>query len=651
MSRQPVPGKSPPRQHPTRRHPARPPSARSRAAVRVRPDWIVLGLALVVRLLVLATAAGAPFWREPLVDERLHLHLATRLLQGLPPELGAWYVAPGYAYFLAGVMALGGGIVTVKLLQLLLGVLNSWLVYRLGRRWFGPAAGVVAGCLWAVLPSALLYEILLLKPTLTVLCVLVALLLLTADRQVGDPDRDGAAAAAARAGRPGAPSLWRWPLAGLALGAAAILRGEMLVAGAALAAVGLLARARRWPGAPASALAPVLLLAGLAAAVAVPTLQNVRAGGGPVLVAYGGGPNFAIGNSPVADGSYRALRPERMDPFFEEQDAVALAEEAEGRELGPGEVARYWWRRGLSWWGDDPQAAILLTLKKALLVWGWWEGADVISTGAAGRWVWPLRDPLVRAGTVLPVALVGLWLARRRRDLWPLWTFLASAEVTLSLFFIFERFRLPLAAAALPLTGLAVTTGWRRWREGRRGRVVAGVLAAASLIVLLSLPRVAREEEALRTNLATMLMQQGRYEEALQEFEAVERAVPWAGRVHIGLGTTRAALGQRRLATQELAQALMFLYAEGRRTGRLSVEEILYCNELAGDLQASLGEAEAARHHYEMALRLPDLEPDVRERLEGKLAKLGGPAPGAPAGAGADSTGSGGADRRRGEDP
>ena len=70
---------------------------------------IVFGLALAVRIAAGIDAQDAPFWSTPTLDELNHLDLARRLVAGAPPPHGAFYIAPGYAYFLAVVMQAGGG--------------------------------------------------------------------------------------------------------------------------------------------------------------------------------------------------------------------------------------------------------------------------------------------------------------------------------------------------------------------------------------------------------------------------------------------------------------------------------------------------------------------------------------------------------------
>lgn len=557
------------------------------------PLLAVALVAALVRVWVALDATDAPFWSVPIVDEIAYMQMSERMVLGQDPPYGAYYMTPGYAWFLAALVGLGAQLPAVKIVQLGLGVLNAVLVFALGRRWFDTRVGVVAGLLWAVAPTVLLHEILILKPTLTVFLALAALWIVA---------RDGAGVVA-------------WTLGGLLLGAAATVRGEMLVVGLGLVVGALIAARREFPPAPRPGWAPVLGLLALLAVVAVPTAQNLARGGGFVVIAYSGGPNFYIGNHDGADGSYLPLRPGRSDATVEEDDAVRLAREESPLALDAAGVSRFWWRQGLDWWAREPLDAVSLTLKKAVLLWGAWEGNDVHSLPIAGRWIAALDNPVVRPWLIFPLALAGLVFLRPWRGRWPLVVFLLGSWIALVPFFVFERFRLPMMAVATVLAAAAVIRGLDAWRAGHRQVVAAAALATVAVGGLLALPSVPRDESALHVNVGSMLLQQSRWEEALREFDAVRQESPGAKRVEINRATALDRLGRSDEAMRALETALRALYAEARGTGRPPVEELTYCHELAGDIERRRGRFEAAVQQYEAALRLAPGHPRVRQKL------------------------------------
>jgi hypothetical protein len=422
------------------------------------PLLAVVLVAALVRVWVALDATDAPFWSVPIVDEIAYMQMSERMVLGQEPPYGAYYMTPGYAWFLAALVGLGAQLPAVKIVQLVLGVVNAVLVFALGRRWFDARVGVVAGVLWAVAPTVLLHEILILKPTLTVFLAFAALWIVA---------RDGAGVVA-------------WTLGGLLLGAAATVRGEMLVVGLGLVVGALLAARREFPPAPRPGWAPVLGLLALLAVVAVPTAQNLARGGGFVVIAYSGGPNFYIGNHDGADGSYLPLRPGRSDATVEEDDAVRLAREESPLALDAAGVSRFWWRQGLEWWAREPLEAVSVTLKKAVLLWGAWEGNDVHSLPIAGRWIAALNNPVVRPWLIFPLALAGLVFLRPWRGRWPLVVFLLGSWIALVPFFVFERFRLPMMAVAgcfAKGTTRLVNVGQARIKETDRIAVMAAELS------------------------------------------------------------------------------------------------------------------------------------------------------------------------------
>jgi tetratricopeptide (TPR) repeat protein len=586
---------------------AGPASAAGRSRSRWRDGWIagaVLACALGVRFLVFLDARDAPFWRVPLLDEKIYLDLARDLLAGKPPAHGAFYIAPGYAYFLALVLALGGGIIAVKVANLLAGACSAALVALLARRCSGRGAALAAGLVWALYPAELLQEILLLKSALTVLCVLMCLVAITAD-------------GARSPSRP--PSPGRWALAGACMGLAVLLRPELLLAAAAIAAAAFLARRRRWPGAPSRA-ALALFALGVLAAVAVPTAQNFVSSRDLVVVAYGGGPNFYIGNHAEAHGGYVPLLPDRGDPALEETDAVALAVQASGRPLAPSAVSRFWWRRGLAWWRAEPARALQLTAKKWALLWGPRQLADGLSTEQAGRWVAALRLRAVGPALVLPAALAGMWLLCRRREHWPLYAMLLGMQLGILPFFLFERFRLHLVAVALPFAAAAGVLAWDRARARDARQLMAGLAATAALGGILAIPRVPIDAGALRGHLGTLLFSAGRYSEALGEFEAARAARPNSPRLDLNIATAQAALRNLEAAAAALDRALPGLHAEAARTGLAAAEELSYGHDLAGEIQRILGRLAAAEGHYRAALEFAPAA--QRAELEAKLAAV-----------------------------
>ena len=581
----------------------------------------MLLVAIGARAIAVVQAWRAPFWSTPVMDESAYMRLADAMVKGLAPPNGAYYQAPGYGYFLAAIHAFGGTVVQVKLIQVVLGILNSLLVWKLARRCIGGREAVLAGVLWAVYPIALFHEVLLLKPTLAVCMCLAALVVM--------PEPYSAVAGAEQRARTSWHGILRGAATGFLLGLAAVIQAELAGVALMLGSAAILRAApkprtsprkplpapRRWRPPAAAAIAWSTGAAAFAFVLAIPTFQNSARGGGRVVVAYGGGTNFYIGNHPGADGSYVPLRSFRSDPALEESDAVELAAAALGHRPRPAEVSRYWWRRGVSWWRVEPGAALRLTLKKVALLWGPQEQADVLDSAMAARWMGILRNPVVSPAGVLPLALVGLWLTRRRREPWPARTFVLGSTLMIVPFFVFERFRLPMTPACMPFAAHTVFWLCGAFRTRRFLHAAGGVTAAAALGLGLSFAHVTRERTVMRANVGNMFLLRGRFAAALTEFEAVRAVRPAAWRVEIGIATAQAGLRQRDAALRTLDSVLGKLRAEERSTGRTPREELALCYALAGDLQREAGRPQEAARDYRSALELAPGRPDLTSKL------------------------------------
>jgi hypothetical protein len=435
-------------------------------ASRAWPLVIVCAGALALRCLHLATVW--PLLAEPPevgMDRWLQMHVAEAVARG--DWLGGWAAeydsGPGYAYWLGAVHRLSGrSWLGPLLVQALLGSLAPLLLHALGRRLFGPPAGLVAAGLGALYGPTIFYEILLVKFAL--LPVVTAALLVAAVRL-----RESA-------------SLARAFLAGLALGGFVVLRGN-----GALAALAVLA----WAAATLPtgrrvrvALAVVAGAAVLLGPLAVRDRAAAVRGRGTSLW----GIHFYIGNNLEADGTYTLVEGVRDDIVGHVVDARRVAEAEAGRALSPFEVSAHWLRKGLAFIGEHPGRYLALQARKLrLALRGGEEGSfgDEFADMRDASWV--LRLPLVTFGAMCPLALLGLVvvLARRRAVVLPL--FVGTYLLSLLPFFVSGRYRLPLVAPMLVLAAAGISWVDEAVRTDRhRALLGATALAGAGLAGLLN---------------------------------------------------------------------------------------------------------------------------------------------------------------------
>src|SRR6476646_4880999 len=273
-------------------------------------------------------------------DSAAYVGLAQRVVSGdvgLGP--GLYYVSPLYIYFLAIVTGLGASLDGARVVQILLGVAASGLIFATAREWFDERSAWIAAGLAALTGLFTFYEALILQASLDPVLTAAALwcLALALRRQ---------------------QEKW-FVFAGIAFGLLALNRPNAIVAVAGLALV--LALARRWR--------PVLLLsAGVLIAFVPIGVRNAVVAHEASLVPSHGGLNFYIGNNAEANGLFRAVP--GVSPTIEGQarDTRRVAAAALGRPLTDSEVSSYFSRLALTWIREHPIAWLRLLARKIAYV-------------------------------------------------------------------------------------------------------------------------------------------------------------------------------------------------------------------------------------------------------------------------------------------
>lgn len=406
----------------------------------------MLGLAVAVRVAGLLSFEQTLFADHPMVDAYTYWDQATAMLAGKDPFAEGFYQPPGYPAFLWALARLSGGadLVVVRLLQAWMGVLTTGLLVLLGRRvgegLGAPWVGAVAGLLFTLYPSTLLFEQDVLTPALTCLLSTAALSLLW-DPRPADP----------ATGAPAGPSPLRAGLAGLLQGLAVVVHPTYLLASAA-SGVWLLVQAQRAPSGVAVSrrLGPTLAFAlTLGLALAPTAARNHLVHHQPALVSHNSGLNFYLGNN-LEWRETMFLRPGL--PFRR------LVLEAEPDKRDVAERNTWWWDRSRAGIAAHPVAWLSILGTKAL--WSVHDteiprNEDYRCRTDQGPLAWIGRLP-VRYGLVLPFALAGAVLLARRGGAGPLaaatW---AALHLPLIVFLVADRYRL----ATWPAVSLAAAVG------------------------------------------------------------------------------------------------------------------------------------------------------------------------------------------------
>jgi hypothetical protein len=365
-----------------------------------------------------------------------------------------YYQDPLYAYLLGGLYRLfGPRVEPMLLLQSLMGLAITALVFWLGATLGGRVTGFVSGLLAAFYAPLVFNEGTLLRG------VLLALLSL------------GLVAAARRALDAARPARW-WLLGGLSGGLLVLTHSAGLLLVLALAALVAWAErdARRRHGLLAFSGG---LLLGLAPLV----VRNLSVGLPPFAATATGPVNFILCNA--ADRNAWA-------GFSISKYAGEILEATNGKLL-PVVRATLATHDGIGSW-------LRLGGEKLLVFLSGHETVDNVSFD-----YYLLQAPFVAAvglrfALVESLAVAGMLLAGRRlRAAAPLLVGIAAGLATALAFATLSRLRLTTALLLIPFAGYALVEGWRRLRQGRARSLIGPALAAA-LIAALALvpgPRVA----------------------------------------------------------------------------------------------------------------------------------------------------------------
>jgi tetratricopeptide (TPR) repeat protein len=446
--------------------------------------------------------------------------------QPAPP----FFMPPLYIYVLAFLLkASGGWLATARFVQVLLGACAVGLVALTAKRWYGAAAGWWAGLLAGGFGLFTFFEILILPASLDPFLSALDLYLLTRALQV---EADAP---------PRTAMLW-WAAAGAAIGLHALNRPWMLIVFGGLVAL-IAIRALVVRGALRTSKRQLIngLAFALAALVVIApvTIRNYRASGRFVLISSRAGLNLYIGNGPYANGTYvpaLGVSPSMRGQWVEAQ---RVASDRLGREVTPHEASLFFRDQSLAWMREHPGGEAKLLVTKA---WYAISAAFVTINHSYPFFAHDVSGPLawlvVGPALVVPLGLVGLVVARPRRDGYGVWAaYVPLTMASVVIFFVAARYRLPYQVALCIAAG-----GGIAWAIERvRARAWVRVAAASGAAILIAVPVLwptklddGRGEEQARKGLQDI---QG---DRLAEGEAwIDRAVarhPYPGLVQLRAG-------------------------------------------------------------------------------------------------------------------
>ena len=509
----------------------------SRNKTEVTPILLaaILVVAAVIRGIYMIELAPTPFFRQPILDAQYYLNWGTKLAWGGFRVLPGFQGNPLYPYFLAFLIRIvNAGPLLIRIVQHGLGVVTCLLIFRSGRLLFGRWTGILAALFYAIYIPAIFYEGWFLSASMTAFLMAALLVsLLSAQENLR-------------------PSNWIW--SGIIAGLLILARPTLLVPGIFLWLIfGFSRKEPGWLQRPLFFLSGILILI-------IPAFIYFSQGPGDTgFISSHGGANFYIGNNSQATGGSRIPDFARGSPSLQHNDFAREAKRRAGQEFTPGENSRFWFREGIGFITSHPFISMKLLVFKVYLFFSGNSISDNYNLSFFKGQLPILRLPFSwHALSALSIlGMIAGW--RRRKKLALIYILPLSYVLSIALFFVTSRFRLPLAPYLVIFASFGIISIFRAIK-GKNIKTAGGLIIAAGLIFF-SLGRLPEATPLYASYLSAgeIYYRDGDYKQSVSYLEQardeIEEAAPEnilrAYRIHYGLGQSYLGLNEPKKAGKE----------------------------------------------------------------------------------------------------
>jgi tetratricopeptide (TPR) repeat protein len=526
---------------------------------------VVFVLAFSLRIIYLLQIKSNPHFFSPTMDPLYHDVWAQNIASGNWIGGRVFFRAPFYAYFLAAVYKIfGHNYVIPRVFQHLVGSFSCVLVYLLAKKLFNRKVAIVSGLIAASYGMLWYFEDELLLDSFLVFFDLLLILSLLRARNH--------------------PQLSQWFVSGIILGISAITRPNILffIPFVWLWIFLVFKKDRQfkrivtfWGS----------FLVGIILIVSPITLRNLLAGGDLVMIASQGGINFYIGNNKNSDG---------MSAIFYKQDwqyrdFQQMAEKEANRVLKPSEISNFYYRKGIDFLLKSPSAASQLLVKKLYLFWTRFEISDNQDIYFFRRYSWLIRTlplgfwfigPLGLGGMILSLFTLGRSVkssSDQMRDQnnkvsLPI-LFVFSYMITVVMFFVTARFRLPVLSFLIIFSGFALVWFVERLRANNIPSVILFFILLFPFCLLVNSNAYhlrAGDLSQAYFSLGNAYLKEGKLDLALAKYDSALARIPHLSRAHLNRGIVFFEKGEYAKAEEDYLTELRLYPDEDKAYNNLS---------------------------------------------------------------------------------
>lgn len=450
----------------------------------------ILLLALGLRIAALISLNGTVYVDFMLWDERIYHELAVRIADGTYASREVYEFAPVYAYLIAGIYRLfSPEIFYIRLLNILFGVLSCWVIYGIGVR-LGSRKIALAACLLAALYKPfILYSIVPLKESLTVLlfALTVWLLLMTIENKEGRIVSG---------------------LLGFSMGLLFNVRPNAVILVPVLMLLVVWHRYKNGDRLRAISSCFGLYLLGLSLVVAPFVIRNCLVAGKFAVTTSQSGFNLYIGNNVEnPDPYYRPVSFASSAPSEQGTHFTIEASRRTGRILSATEASNYWTREAIRQALDHPGAFTQKVIRKVLALFSHFEACDHYDIDFMSDFARFFKLPLFGFWFVFPLAMAGIaFRVQSDRRARALGLVLAVYAATLVIFFSNARYRIPMLSVLIPFAVLGCTDLMEMFRRRQFRRAGLFAVGVAVLVVVEFLPVRATDDRSAYYNTHAIIL-------------------------------------------------------------------------------------------------------------------------------------------------
>jgi Flp pilus assembly protein TadD len=546
--------------------------------------YFIFFIAFLIRLIYIIQIKSTIFYNNFMLDEAFYNKWALSIAGGEWLGEGIFDALPLYPYILGLIFNLFGyNLFIARLVEITISSFSCLLLYLLAKEVFNKRAGIMAALIGILYAPFIFYSGIFVPTVFVVFLYLVSLLMFVKAIRTS--------------------SRLRFLLFGIVAGLAAMIRAGMLIfIPFALIWVMIISADKK------KAFVTVLLaLTGILLVIMPVALRNYIVSRDVVFLTSHAGMNLYIGNNDKADGMFKAPGWARSNIGGLQADAKTIAERELGRELKSSEVSKYYMSKAISFVKHNPDKFLRLLWRKLLIFINRREIYDVACYPIYREKIPVLRFPFITFFFVGTLGLAGMFIALRDwKKVMPLYLFTFTYTLSILLYFVNSRYRIPFAIAMVLFSGFFISWFIGKIRDKRFVKAGLALILCAVILPVVNMPTGIGDTTATGyINLGSIYIKTGEYDNAII---ALKQA--------IALGQSDATpyndIGYAYIMKKDYKKAEAYILGS---LSKDSAYPFAYIN--LGLLREKEGNLKAAEKQYLLAINLNPNIPQAHNNLAG----------------------------------